>query len=77
LSTLDLVIVPGLAFDSRRARLGYGGGYYDRTLALTGAATVMLCFACQEVAEVPEESHDRRVDAVLTELGWSNGTPLA
>lgn len=73
LSTLDLLVVPGLGFDSRGARLGYGGGYYDRTLAATRgtASVVMLSFACQQVDQVPEEPHDQRVNAVVTELGWA------
>lgn len=66
---LDLVIVPGLGFDARGARLGYGGGYYDRTLRSAGPA-IMLAFACQRVATVPEEEHDVRVRGVATETGW-------
>lgn len=72
-SALDLWVVPGLAFDARGARLGYGGGYYDRTLVDTNsnATVVMLCFASQQVDQVPEEPHDQRIDAVVTELGWA------
>jgi len=65
---LDLLVIPGLAFDGRGARLGYGGGYYDRTIAGAGPA-IMLAFACQQVARVPEEPHDQRVAAVATEDG--------
>jgi 5-formyltetrahydrofolate cyclo-ligase len=65
---LDLLVIPGLAFDERGARLGYGGGYYDRTLAGAGPA-IMIAFACQQVERVPEEPHDRRVTAVVTEDG--------
>lgn len=68
-SALDLLIVPGLGFDRRGARLGYGGGYYDRTLASAPCA-ILFAFACQEVDEIPEEAHDRRVDGVVTERGW-------
>ncbi|MCB9795896.1 MAG: 5-formyltetrahydrofolate cyclo-ligase [Alphaproteobacteria bacterium] len=69
LDELDLVIVPGLGFDARGARLGAGGGYYDRTLPRTGPG-VMLAFSCQQLERVPEEEHDLRVAAVVTERGW-------
>ena len=67
-----LVLVPGLAFDAHGGRLGRGAGYYDR--ALSGSAGVRpVCFgfgfAFQVVAEVPMESRDRFMDAILTEQG--------
>lgn len=68
LEDLDLVIVPGLGFDRRGARLGQGGGYYDRTLQAAVPA-VLVAFACQELPEVPEDAHDRRLDLVVTEDG--------
>ncbi|MEI6338074.1 MAG: 5-formyltetrahydrofolate cyclo-ligase [Verrucomicrobiota bacterium] len=72
--TPDLVLVPGLAFDARGFRLGRGGGFYDRWLgANPGVRTLGLCFACQLVEKIPVESHDVRVDAVLTEDGFLFG----
>jgi 5-formyltetrahydrofolate cyclo-ligase len=68
--TPDLLFVPLLAFDRRGHRLGYGAGYYDRTLAeLTGSRAIGCAFAAQEVALVPVEAHDRPLDAVATEEG--------
>ena len=68
--TPDLILVPLLAFDARGGRLGWGGGYYDRTLeANPGAIAVGLAFDEQEVESVPTEPHDRRLDAVLTPGG--------
>ena len=66
---LDLVVVPGVGFDRRGYRLGYGMGYYDRLLAelAPGCATVGLAFACQVVPVLPREAFDRPVDLVLTE----------
>ena len=61
-------IVPGLAFTEKGARLGYGGGFYDRYLsAHPQAKTVMAAFAVQETDQVPSDVHDRRMDAVVTE----------
>jgi 5-formyltetrahydrofolate cyclo-ligase len=73
--TPDLVIVPLIAFDATGARLGQGGGYYDRTLADLRTSRkpppcVGLAFAGQEVEAVPREAHDQRLDGVLTELGY-------
>lgn len=62
----DLIIVPGLAFDHTRYRLGYGGGYYDGFLAeQNGAQKIGICYPFQEVASVPIEPHDVRLDTVL------------
>ncbi len=66
----DLLLVPLLAFDRRGHRLGYGAGYYDRTLAsLPGAIALGCAYAAQEVEEVPAGPRDMRLDAVATERG--------
>ena len=64
-----LVIVPGLAFDRARYRLGRGRGYYDRFLAsgLGCFSTVGVCFEEQLVDEVPREDWDMRIDCVVTD----------
>jgi 5-formyltetrahydrofolate cyclo-ligase len=68
--TPDVLFVPLLAFDRAGHRLGYGGGYYDRTLAaLPGARAIGCAFAAQEVPAVPAGPHDIRLDAVATERG--------
>lgn len=66
---LDLIIVPGRAFDARGRRLGRGGGYYDRFFAQGGirAKTMALAFDCQVVDDVPTLEHDRTVDLIVTE----------
>lgn len=68
----DLILCPLLAFDATGARLGQGGGYYDRTLAMLRPETVRvgLAWAAQEADAVPVEPHDARLDGVLTELGY-------
>ena len=70
----QVVLVPLLAFDARGHRLGYGKGYYDRTLralrATRGAPRALgLGFALQEVPEVPAALYDEPLDAVVTERG--------
>ena len=66
---LDLIVVPGVAFDRSCHRLGYGGGFYDRLLASTrqGTAAVAIAFGMQVVDRVPTGPLDRPVDAVVTE----------
>ncbi len=70
--TPEWIFLPLRAFDRTGRRLGRGGGYYDRTMARLrseGRWLVGLAFADQEVDRVPEEPHDERLDAVLTERG--------
>jgi 5-formyltetrahydrofolate cyclo-ligase len=68
---LELVFVPGLAFDKGGLRLGRGGGYYDSALVKLPAKTarIGLMFACQQVPEVPREPHDEALKNILTEDG--------
>jgi 5-formyltetrahydrofolate cyclo-ligase len=67
----DILLVPLLAFDRQRRRLGYGGGYYDLTLAQLRSRkpviAVGLAFAVQEIAEVPTTPRDATLDIVLTD----------
>lgn len=66
---VDVVIVPGVAFDLDGGRLGHGGGHYDRLLPTLPDDTVRigLCFSCQVVPVVPREDHDALVDVVVTD----------
>ncbi|MGR3757720.1 MAG: 5-formyltetrahydrofolate cyclo-ligase [Tranquillimonas sp.] len=69
----QVLIVPLLAFDRRGMRLGYGGGFYDRTLAALRARGPVLAvgfaFAAQEVEAVPIEETDQPLDLIVTERG--------
>lgn len=68
--TPDWVLVPLLAFDRAGNRLGYGAGYYDRTLAgLPHATALGVAFACQRVAELPAGPTDVPLRRVATEAG--------
>lgn len=66
---VDVVIVPGVAFDLDGGRLGHGGGHYDRLLPELDPETVRigLAFSCQVVIRVPREEHDEPVDIVVTD----------
>lgn len=69
----EVLIVPLVAFDARGFRLGYGGGFYDRTLeglrARHPTLAVGFAFAAQQVPTVPTDATDQRLDAILTENG--------
>jgi 5-formyltetrahydrofolate cyclo-ligase len=65
---VDVVIVPGVAFDRRGGRVGYGGGFYDRFFSTAPAVpAVAVAFGAQLVDEVPRGRSDSRVDAIVTE----------
>ena len=68
-----ILIVPLLAFDLGGYRLGYGGGFYDRTLAqfrdLRPTVAIGFAFEAQRCRQVPSDSHDQKLDAVVTERG--------
>ncbi len=72
--TPQFILVPLLAFTPNGDRLGYGGGYYDRTLAaLRSDGAVFACgvaYAGQEVVELPTDPHDAKLDGILTETGF-------
>lgn len=68
-SEIDLVLVPGLAFDRSGGRLGQGGGFYDRWLSGYSGISVALCRACALFEKLPRETHDLGVDLVITVEG--------
>ncbi|MBV9989888.1 MAG: 5-formyltetrahydrofolate cyclo-ligase [Alphaproteobacteria bacterium] len=66
----NVLLVPLLAFDARGHRLGYGGGFYDRTLAsLDDKLAIGVAFAGQEADALPAHPHDHPLDMVVTEKG--------
>ena len=66
-ATLDVVVVPGLAFDRMGGRMGYGGGYYDRFLAECPGVRIAAVFGAQIIDRVPTEPHDLPVHLLVTE----------
>ena len=71
---IDLVVVPGLAFDRQGGRIGYGKGYYDRLLGRLGSEVprIALAFDFQVLDAVPQDENDIRVDAIITEKSTMN-----
>lgn len=65
----NVVLVPMLAFDRAKHRLGYGGGYYDKFLHNLPALKIGVAFAAQEIEQVPAELHDIALDIIVTESG--------
>ena len=63
--SIDVVLVPGVAFDTEGRRLGRGRGYYDRFLRACMARTIGICFDFQKVEEVPVDDFDIPVDIVI------------
>lgn len=64
----DVVIMPGVAFDENKNRIGYGKGYYDRFLSSIEETTkIAFAFECQIVDEIPAEAFDYRPDRIVTE----------
>ncbi len=72
---IDLVMVPGVAFDRRGARMGHGFGYYDKLLEHTRPNTqlVALAFECQLFEEIPTAAHDIFMDKIVTEAAIYEG----
>lgn len=72
-AAIEVVLVPGLAFDIRGGRIGYGAGIYDRLLAQLrpGVLRVGVAYDCQVLREpLPQEAHDALMDYIVTESHW-------
>ncbi len=70
LNRLDLILVPGIAFDLNGHRLGRGKGHYDRLLAMAHGMTCGVAFDQQVVGRIPVEPHDVRLSCILTPTRW-------
>ena len=67
LGEIDVIVVPGLAFNEKGERIGYGKGFYDRFLSKCNAIKVGLCFEEFIVDKIPTQDHDIKVDFIITE----------
>ncbi len=67
----DIIVMPLLGFDRSGTRLGYGGGYYDRTIAMLANRPMRVGygFSVQELSDIPRDDHDAPLDMVVTETG--------
>ncbi len=69
----DVLITPLLSFDKKCYRLGYGGGFYDRSfeqlIALKRVIGIGFAYSAQEIRKVPRDHHDHQLDAIVTETG--------
>ncbi len=68
LEAVGLLVVPGVAFDDRCNRLGYGGGYYDRLLSRKKAPAFALSYEEQIFSSVPSDTHDIKMDKIITDM---------
>ncbi len=66
LSTINIAIIPGVAFDKNGVRLGRGKGYYDRLLCQCNVIKVGICYDFQLLEKLPSDSHDIPMDIVIT-----------
>lgn len=66
---VDVSIVPLVGFDERLNRLGHGKAYYDRFFAMSNSFKIGISYECQKVEQIPTESHDVKLDIVVTERG--------
>lgn len=64
---VDLIIVPGVAFDRKMGRLGRGRGYYDRFLSLVSAPKMGICFEFQLLDTIPVDTNDIKMDYIVSE----------
>lgn len=69
LQTLDILLIPGLAFDKVGVRLGRGKGFYDRTLQNFEGTKIGITYAYALAPELPCEAHDVRMDLIITDEG--------
>ena len=76
---LDVIMVPGVGFDSNGGRTGMGKGYYDKCLqhARSDASLTAVCFDCQMFEEIPVQEHDIYMDKVITQTTVYNGVGRA
>ncbi|HID0825153.1 TPA: 5-formyltetrahydrofolate cyclo-ligase, partial [Clostridium botulinum] len=67
---IDLAILPGLAFDNKGGRLGYGGGFYDRFIPKLKkeVSKIALAYDFQILKEVPKDAHDVLVDDIIIDI---------
>lgn len=66
-SEIDLIVVPGVAFDRQLNRMGRGGGFYDRLFSQLDVPKIGICFDFQLFQQIPTEAFDKKMDLIITE----------
>ena len=66
---IDMILVPGIAFDKSGNRMGFGKGYYDKLLCKCGAQKIALCYEFQLMDKIPVKEHDVPMNTIITEDG--------
>ena len=69
MSEIDILVVPGIAFDKKGNRLGYGKGFYDRLLSGKRIFSIGLAYSFQLLENLPYDKYDKRLDAIASEDG--------
>jgi len=69
MNDIDILIVPGIAFDKNGNRLGYGMGFYDRLLSCKRTFSIGLAYSFQLLENLPHDKYDKRLDAIASEDG--------
>lgn len=69
MNDIDILIVPGIAFDKKGNRLGYGMGFYDRLLSCKRTFSIGLAYSFQLLENLPHDKYDKRLDAIASEDG--------
>lgn len=69
MSEIDILVVPGIAFDKKGNRLGYGKGFYDRLFLPKRTFSIGLAYSFQLLENLPHDLHDKRLDAIASENG--------
>lgn len=72
-TNIDVAIVPGIAFDLQKNRIGYGKGYYDKLLSKSVCLKIALCYEEQIVDFIPTNNHDIKMDVIVTDERIING----
>lgn len=64
---IDIALIPGIAFDTSGARIGFGKGYYDRFLSEFKGIKIGICYDFQVLSDIPSSDHDIKMDMIITE----------
>ncbi len=67
INSIDIALIPGIAFDEKGSRIGFGKGYYDRFLSGFHGTKIGICYDFQLISDIPVSEHDIKMDMIITE----------